>query len=105
MINLKYFFKGFASIKGVGSNKLVIEGVKSLGGTNHQILPDMIEIGSFLGLAAMTQSELTIKNVRSETLGNILPMYRRMGIKFEIIDDDIFVPAQEIYEIQTLMEV
>ncbi|MCH2021659.1 MAG: UDP-N-acetylglucosamine 1-carboxyvinyltransferase [Saprospiraceae bacterium] len=93
-----------ASIKGVGSNKLVIEGVKSLGGTKHQILPDMIEIGSFLGLAAMTQSELTIKNVRAETLGNILPMYRRMGIKFEIIDDDIFVPAQEIYEIQTFID-
>jgi UDP-N-acetylglucosamine 1-carboxyvinyltransferase len=93
-----------ARIMGVGSNKLIIEGVARLFGTGHRLLPDMIEIGSFLGLAAMTQSELTIKNVRVDALGNILPMYERMGIKFEIRGDDIYVPAQDLYEIQTFID-
>jgi UDP-N-acetylglucosamine 1-carboxyvinyltransferase len=93
-----------ARITGVGSNKLTIEGVAQLFGTGHRLLPDMIEIGSFLGLAAMTQSELTIKNVRVDALGNILPIYRRLGIKFEIIGDDIYVPAQDLYEIQTFID-
>lgn len=93
-----------ARITGVGSNKLVVEGVSTLFGTGHRLLPDMIEIGSFLGLAAMTQSELTIKNVRVDALGNILPMYERMGIKFEIRGDDIYVPEQDLYEIQTFID-
>lgn len=93
-----------ARITGVGSNKLIVEGVAQMFGTGHRLLPDMIEIGSFLGLAAMTQSELTIKNVRVDALGNILPVYRRMGIKFEIIGDDIYVPAQDMYEIQTFID-
>lgn len=93
-----------ARITGVGSNKLTIEGVGQMFGTGHRLLPDMIEIGSFLGMAAMTQSELTIKNVRADALGNILPVYRRMGIQFEIIGDDIYVPAQELYEIQTFID-
>ncbi|BDS13507.1 UDP-N-acetylglucosamine 1-carboxyvinyltransferase [Aureispira anguillae] len=93
-----------ARITGVGSNKLVIEGVTQMFGTAHRLLPDMIEIGSFLGLAAMTQSAITIKNVRADALGNILPVYRRMGIQFEVIDDDIHVPAQDLYEIQTFID-
>lgn len=93
-----------ARITGVGSNKLVVEGVTQMFGTGHRLLPDMIEIGSFLGLAAMTQSSLIIKNVRADALGNILPVYRRMGIKFEIIDDDIHVPEQDVYEIQTFID-
>lgn len=93
-----------ARITGVGSNRLTIEGVTQMFGTAHRLLPDMIEIGSFLGMAAMTQSEITIKNVRADALGNILPVYRRMGIKFEIKGDDIYVPAQDIYEIQTFID-
>lgn len=93
-----------ARITGLGSNKLVVEGVTRLFGTGHRLLPDMIEIGSFLGMAAMTQSELTIKNVRADALGNILPMYRRMGIQFEVREDDIYVPAQDLYEIQTFID-
>ncbi len=93
-----------ARITGVGSNKLIVEGVGQLFGTGHRCLPDMIEIGSFMGLAAMTQSELTIKNVRVDMLGNILPVYRRMGIQFEIRGDDIYVPAQDLYEIQTFID-
>jgi len=93
-----------ARIMGVGSNKLIVEGVSQLFGTGHRCLPDMIEIGSFIGLAAMTQSELTIKNVRVDMLGNILPTFRRMGIQFDIMDDDIHVPAQDLYEIQTFID-
>lgn len=93
-----------ARITGIGSNQLVIEGVTKMFGTAHRLLPDMIEIGSFLGLAAMTQSEITIKNVRVDALGNILPIFERMGIKFEVIDDDIFVPQQDLYEIQTFID-
>ncbi len=93
-----------ARITGVGSNKLVVEGVRSLHGTAHRCLPDMIEIGSFLGLAAMTQSEITIKEVRPDMLGNILNTYQRMGVQFEIRGDDIYVPSQDVYEIQTFID-
>lgn len=93
-----------ARIMGIGSNLLKIEGVRDLFGTGHRILPDMIEIGSFLGLAAMTQSEITIEKVRADKLGNILPIYRRMGIQFELQGDDIFVPAQDCYEVQTFID-
>jgi len=93
-----------AKINGIGSNKLIIEGVKSLGGVKHRVLPDMIEIGSFIGLAAMTQSEITIKNCAVNELGNILPVFRKMGIQLEIKGDDIHVPAQEEYEIQTFID-
>ena len=93
-----------ARISGVGSNRLVIEGVTELYGTGHRCLPDMIEIGSFLGMAAMTQSELTIKNVRVDMLGNILPTFSRCGIRFEVIGDDIYVPQQDIYEIQSFID-
>jgi len=93
-----------ARISGVGSNRLVIEGVTELYGTGHRCLPDMIEIGSFLGMAAMTQSELTIKNVRVDMLGNILPTFSRFGIRFEVIGDDIYVPQQDIYEIQSFID-
>jgi UDP-N-acetylglucosamine 1-carboxyvinyltransferase len=93
-----------ARITGLGSNKLVVEGVKELYGTAHRCLPDMIEVGSFLGMAAMTQSELTIKNVRVDMLGNILPTFSRFGIRFETIGDDIYVPEQEVYEIQSFID-
>ena len=93
-----------AKIEGVGSNKLLIEGVKSLGGVKHSVLPDMIEIGSFIGLAAMTQSEITIKNCAVNELGNIIPVFRKMGIQLEIKGDDIYIPAQEEYEIQTFID-
>ena len=93
-----------AKINGVGSNLLVIEGVKSLNGVTHSVLPDMIEIGSFIGLAAMTQSEITIKNCAVNELGNILPVFQKMGIGLEIKGDDIFVPAQDQYEIQTFID-
>ena len=91
-------------ISGVGSNLLTIEGVDSLGGTDHRILPDMIEIGSFIGMAAMTQSELTIKNVSWENLGVIPTMFRKMGIKLERKGDDIYIPAQDVYEIETFID-
>jgi UDP-N-acetylglucosamine 1-carboxyvinyltransferase len=93
-----------ARIDGVGSNLLYIDGVKQLGGCSHTILPDMIEIGSFIGLAAMTGSEITIKNVSFENLGIIPDSFRRLGIKFERIADDIYVPAQEHYEIETFID-
>lgn len=93
-----------ARITGVGSNKLEVDGVETLYGTAHRVLPDMIEIGSFIGLAAMTGSEITIENVAVKELGNILPTYRRMGVKFEIRGDDIFVPKQDNYEIQTFID-
>lgn len=93
-----------AKISGIGSNLLTIEGVDSLGGTEHRLLPDMIEIGSFIGLAAMTQSEITIKNCQVKELGNILPVFRRMGVQLEIKGDDIFVPAQEEFKIQTFID-
>jgi UDP-N-acetylglucosamine 1-carboxyvinyltransferase len=93
-----------AKISGVGSNLLTIEGVKKLGGTSHKMLPDMIEIGSFIGLAAMTQSEITIKDCQIERLGIIPDMFRRMGIKLEFRGDDIHIPAQKHYEIETFID-
>lgn len=93
-----------AKITGVGSNMLKIEGVKELGGCYHRILPDMIEIGSFIGLAAMTQSEITIKDVSWENLGIIPTIFRRLGIKLERRGDDIYVPKQESYEIETFID-
>jgi UDP-N-acetylglucosamine 1-carboxyvinyltransferase len=93
-----------AKISGIGSNLLVIEGVEKLGGTEHTLLPDMIEIGSFIGLAAMTQSEITIKNCRIDMLGIIPEIFRRLGIKMEFRGDDIHVPAQEHHEIETFID-
>jgi UDP-N-acetylglucosamine 1-carboxyvinyltransferase len=93
-----------AKISGIGSNLLSIEGVNSLSGTEHTLLPDMIEIGSFIGLAAMTGSEITIKNVQYKELGIIPDVFRKLGIKMELIGDDIFVPAQESYEVETFMD-
>lgn len=93
-----------AKISGIGSNLLTIEGVDYLGGTEHTMLPDMIEIGSFIGLAAMTQSEINIKNCRVDMLGNILPVFEKLGIQMEIRGDDIFIPHQECYEIQRFID-
>lgn len=93
-----------AKISGVGSNLLTIEGVEKLGGTEHRLLPDMIEVGSFIGLAAMTQSEITIKNVSFESLGVIPGVFQRLGIKIERRGDDIFIPSQESYEIDTFID-
>ena len=93
-----------AKISGIGSNLLTIEGVSRLGGTEHRMLPDMIEIGSFIGLAAMTQSELTIKNAGVQHLGIIPEKFSQLGIQFSIKGDDIYIPAQDVYEIQTYMD-
>jgi UDP-N-acetylglucosamine 1-carboxyvinyltransferase len=93
-----------AKITGVGSNLLVIEGVESLGGCTHRILPDMIEIGSWIGLAAMTRSEITIKNVSWENLGLIPETFRKLGITLEKAGDDIHIPEQEGYEIQSYID-
>lgn len=93
-----------AKISGIGSNLLVIEGVETLGGTEHRLLPDMIEIGSFIGLAAMTKSEITIKNAGVEHLGIIPEKFQQLGIQFSIQDDDIYIPSQESYTIQTFMD-
>ncbi len=93
-----------ANISGVGSNLLTIEGVDSLGGTEHAILPDMIEIGSFIGLAAMTRSEITIKNVSYDDLGIIPDSFRRLGISLQRVGDDIVVPKQESYQIETFID-
>jgi UDP-N-acetylglucosamine 1-carboxyvinyltransferase len=93
-----------ASIQGIGSNLLVIEGVKVLGGTEHRMLPDMIEIGSFIGLAAMTGSEITIKDCAIPELGLIPDTFRKLGIQLEFRGDDIYVPAQPRYEIATYLD-
>ncbi|MEL6393613.1 MAG: UDP-N-acetylglucosamine 1-carboxyvinyltransferase [Bacteroidota bacterium] len=93
-----------ATIEGVGSNLLRIQGVESLGGCDHRLLPDMIEIGSFIGLAAMTGSEIRIKDVRRDMLGIIPRTFERMGIQMEYPDDDIYIPAQDNYEIQTFID-
>jgi len=93
-----------AKISGISSNLLTIEGVEKLGGTEHTCLPDMIEIGSWIGLAAMTKSELTIKNVSWENLGVIPDFFRKLGIKLERRDDDIYIPAQEHYEIERFID-
>lgn len=93
-----------AKISGIGSNLLTIEGVESLGGCTHRILPDMIEIGSWIGLAAMTQSEITIKNVSWDDLGIIPDTFRKLGIKLKKKGDDIYIPKQKEYEIQSDMD-
>jgi UDP-N-acetylglucosamine 1-carboxyvinyltransferase len=93
-----------AKISGIGSNLLTIEGVSKLGGTEHTLLPDMIEIGSFIGLAAMTKSEITIKNCRIDMLGMIPMVFKRLGIKMEFRGDDIYIPAQERYEIESFID-
>ncbi len=93
-----------AKITGVGSNLLHIEGVKELGGCYHRILPDMIEIGSFIGLAAMTQSEITIKDVSYPDLGIIPQTFQRLGIKMELRGDDLFIPSQESYAVETFID-
>lgn len=93
-----------AKIEGIASNLLTIEGVDELHGTKHTILPDMIEVGSFIGMAAMTRSELTIKNVSYENLGIIPDSFRRLGIKMEQWEDDIYVPAQETYQIESFID-
>jgi UDP-N-acetylglucosamine 1-carboxyvinyltransferase len=93
-----------AKISGIGSNLLLIDGVDELGGTEHRILPDMIEIGSFIGLAAMTQSELLIRDAHVGELGQIPDKFRLMGIQIEIRGDDIYVPQQDLYEIQTYLD-
>ena len=93
-----------AQITGVGSNLLYIDGVESLSGTEHTMLPDMIEIGSFIGMAAMTQSEITIKDCRVDQLGVIPETFRRLGIKMEMRGDDIFIPEQDHYEIESFID-
>jgi UDP-N-acetylglucosamine 1-carboxyvinyltransferase len=93
-----------ALISGIGSNLLTIEGVNQLNGCKHRLLPDMIEVGSFIGLAAMTQSEVRIKNVAYNELGIIPEAFRKLGIKMEIIDDDILIPQQDGYEIETFID-
>ncbi len=93
-----------ARISGIGSNMLTIEGVDYLGGTEHRMLPDMIEVGSFIGLAAMTQSEITIKNAGIEHLGVIPDKFKQLGIAMDFRGDDIYIPAQELYEIQTFLD-
>ena len=93
-----------AKIEGIASNLLTIEGVDELHGTEHTVLPDMIEVGSFIGMAAMTKSELTIKNVSHENLGIIPDSFRRLGIKMEQRGDDIYVPAQDTYQIESFID-
>ena len=93
-----------AEINGVGSNLLTINGVESLKGCTHRLLPDMIEVGSFIGMAAMTQSDITIPNVGLEHLGLIPKVFRRLGIEVWQKGDDLFVPAQEHYEIERFMD-
>ena len=93
-----------AKISGIASNLLTIDGVESLGGTEHTMLPDMIEVGSFIGMAAMTRSELTIQNVSYDNLGIIPAQFARMGIRFEQRGDDIYIPAQETYSIESFID-
>ncbi len=93
-----------AKISGIGSNLLTIEGVAELHGTEHRILPDMIEIGSFIGMAAMTQSEITIKDVAFDELGVIPASFKRLGIQMELRGDDLFIPAMDHYAIETFID-
>ena len=93
-----------ARISGIASNMLTIEGADELGGTDHRLLPDMIEVGSFIGLAAMTQGDITIKNAGIEHLGVIPERFQQLGIQMEFIGDDIHIPSQELYEIQKYMD-
>jgi UDP-N-acetylglucosamine 1-carboxyvinyltransferase len=93
-----------ARISGISSNLLTIDGVDRLGGCEHTLLPDMIEVGSFIGLAAMTRSELTIKNVSWENLGIIPSVFRRLGIELEKRGDDIYIPAHDHYQVDTFID-
>ena len=93
-----------ARISGIGSNLLKIEGVKSLSGCTHKILPDMIEIGSFIGLAALTKSEITIKNVSHEQLGIIPNVFKKLGIEIHVNNDDLYIPSHENYEINSFID-
>lgn len=93
-----------AKISGIGSNLLIIEGVNYLGGTEHRMLPDMIEVGSFIGMAAMTQGDITIKNAGIESLGIIPEKFRQLGIQLNFNGDDIHIPSQEIYEVQRYLD-
>ncbi|MBO7540708.1 MAG: UDP-N-acetylglucosamine 1-carboxyvinyltransferase, partial [Bacteroidales bacterium] len=93
-----------AQISGVGSNLLTINGVTSLKGCTHRLLPDMIEVGSFIGLAAMTQSEITLKNVGMEHLGLIPNVFRRLGVSIFQKDDDLIIPSQEHYTVERFMD-
>ena len=93
-----------AKISGIASNLITIEGVDSLGGCSHRILPDMIEVGSFIGMAAMTKSEITIKDVSFENLGIIPESFKRLGVQFEQKGDDIYIPSQESYQIESFID-
>ena len=93
-----------AKISGIASNLITIEGVDSLGGCSHLILPDMIEVGSFIGMAAMTKSEITIKDVSFENLGIIPESFKRLGVQFEQKGDDIYIPSQESYQIESFID-
>jgi UDP-N-acetylglucosamine 1-carboxyvinyltransferase len=93
-----------ANIRGIGSNLLKIEGVKELKGCTHRVLPDMIEIGSWIGMAVMTKSELTIKDVSWKDLGQIPRVFQKLGIQLEKRNDDIYIPAQKSYEIQNYID-
>ncbi|MEO1436493.1 MAG: UDP-N-acetylglucosamine 1-carboxyvinyltransferase [Bacteroidota bacterium] len=100
----KLMVKMGAKIQGIGSNQLIIDGVDELGGATHEVLPDMIEIGSFISLAVMTQSEIRIKNCKVPELGIIPSVFQKFGIQFEIQNDDIFIPEQKHYRIQTFID-
>jgi len=93
-----------ARISGIGSNLLTVEGVDQLGGTEHSILPDMIEVGSFIGMAAMTKSEITIKDVAYDQLGIIPSSFQKLGIQIELRGDDLYIPAQENYTIESFID-
>jgi UDP-N-acetylglucosamine 1-carboxyvinyltransferase len=93
-----------AKISGTGSNLLTIEGVTELGGTEHRMLPDMIEVGSFIGMAAMTQGDITIRNAGVESLGVIPEKFKQLGIEMEFSGDDIHIPSQDSYEIQNFLD-
>lgn len=93
-----------AKISGIGSNLLTIEGVQSLYGCEHTILPDMIEVGSFIGMAAMTGSDVTLKNVSIKDLGIIPDSFKRLGVKLDVVGDDIHIPSQDVYEIETFID-
>ena len=93
-----------AKISGIGSNLLTIEGVNSLGGTEHRLLPDMIEVGSFIGMAAMTQGNIVIKNAGIDSLGVIPEKFRQLGIHMDFAGDDIHIPEQDSYEIQSFLD-
>lgn len=93
-----------AKISGIGSNLLTVDGVASLHGCQHTILPDMIEVGSFIGMAAMTGSDITLKNVSIKDLGIIPDSFKRLGVKLDVVGDDIHIPSQDVYEIETFID-